>query len=140
MPAKPETNLIQRVHRALDSSIYAEKTNNPYRAGMPDVYYEGKGPSAMAWIEYKFRPVKPRMYTFEQAFELATAHQQKWMRRAMRNGKKVAMIIGFKDSLEAIFVTPALKSWCTTTAQIAEHIYDCVYEDVDDLLTRRSAN
>lgn len=103
MPAKPETRLIQRVHRALDPSVYAEKTNNPYRAGIPDVYYEGPTRLGMAWVEYKYRPTNFKAYTtWDEMFALASAHQQRWMARAHGNSKKVGMVVGFKD-LNAMF-------------------------------------
>lgn len=129
MAAKPETRLIERVHRALDGSIYREKTNNPYRAGMPDVYYEGSGTQAMAWVEYKYRPTKFKAYSsFEEILALATPIQQRWIVRCSRNATKVAMIVGFNDGTAVFCSAGAMKPvTCVKSKDIAHELENYIY-------------
>ena len=84
---KPETRFISRVHRGLDRRVYREKTANPFRRGMPDVYYEGD--AGILWAEYKWLPTVRNRFT-PGLSEL----QRQWLIRAHRNGHTVAVIVG----------------------------------------------
>ena len=84
---KPENQFIAKIHKRLPSLIYREKTNNRFRAGMPDVYYEG--PQDMLWAEYKYLPTARKTFTPD-----LTKLQANWLRRAHANGRNVAVIVG----------------------------------------------
>lgn len=87
---KPENQLIASVHKWLDPAIYREKTANPYRRGMPDVYYEAQG--TVLWAEYKWFPRET-----SRAVDLRnhlTPNQQAWLERAHGHGIPVAVIVG----------------------------------------------
>lgn len=86
---KPENVFISAVHRHLPDWIHREKTNNPYRRGMPDVYYEASG--ASLWLEYKWL-VKPVNAIHPN--RLLTPNQLQWLRRAYSNKQNVAVVIG----------------------------------------------
>lgn len=126
MAAKPETRLTQRVHKYIVDLFY-EKTNNPYNSGTPDVYYEGSGPTAMAWIEYKYVTVKPRYYTWEEALNLCTTLQRNWLERARRSGKKVGIIVGFSDAT-SVFIRPNMAPVLGKATLMAEKITDYVLD------------
>jgi len=92
---QPENRFIAAVHRRLPSSVYREKTNNRYRGGTPDVYYEGTG--KILWAEYKWLDTTPKRRVS------LTSHlsplQQSWLRRAARNGIQTAVITGTPDGV-----------------------------------------
>lgn len=90
MARKPENSFIERVNSKLHPDVYHEKTNNPYRRGMPDVYYEGK--KEILWIEYKFIDHIPKAIMPK---DLLTANQYGWLMRNWENNKNCACIVGF---------------------------------------------
>lgn len=89
MAVKPETNFTAGVHKHLPPSIYKCKMNNPYTAGIPDVWYSGT--KADIWIEYKFIPKNPTRGTVK--FNLSEL-QKHWLERRQAEGRNVAIIIG----------------------------------------------
>lgn len=95
MSTKPETRLTTRVNNKLPLEITAEKTHNPFRAGVADFYYDG--PYGDGWCEYKYRPTQYRHYDFDEALKLLTSNQRRWLLTRMRNGRRVCIIIGFSD-------------------------------------------
>lgn len=87
---KPENQLISNIHKHLDSSIWCEKTANPYRRGMPDVYYEA--PGSFLWAEYKWFP-KETVRDIDLRCHLTPA-QQAWLERAHTNHIPTVVIAG----------------------------------------------
>lgn len=97
MARKPENVFIAAIHRRLKEmhpQVYAEKTHNPFRGGVPDVYYEG--PRGSAWVEYKWFDRVPRTVDLCGGKNpLLTALQQQWLDRSRGNGQNALVIIGF---------------------------------------------
>ena len=89
MAAKPETRFIARVHKKLDKEVYREKTNNPYRGGTPDCYYEG--PLDICWAEYKYLQRIPGVVDVRK---LLSDLQYRWLDRATTNNKTTLVIVG----------------------------------------------
>lgn len=89
MTAKRENTYIGNIHRHLPGGVYAEKTNNPYRGGTPDCYYESR---FMAWVEYKFNELPKRGTTLMTPN--LTPLQADWLRRAHDNGHRCGVIMG----------------------------------------------
>lgn len=88
MAAKPENNFIRSIHKLLPN-VFHEKTNNPFRAGMPDVWYSGdKGDM---WIEYKFvqRPSKTA-----KILPNLTPRQARWLNDRCDEGRDVYVVLG----------------------------------------------
>lgn len=92
--AKPETTFHNGINRHLRKEVYREKTNNPYRGGMPDFYYEGN--KGILWVEYKYWVSLPRSGIIESVYDLVTPRQWLWLTRANTNGVNVAVILGYK--------------------------------------------
>ena len=86
---KPETNFIRRVGKYLPPEVYAEKTNNPYRGGTPDMYYEGG--MDILWAEYKYLKKIPPVVDVSK---LLSALQYRWLKRAEKNNRTIAVIVG----------------------------------------------
>lgn len=97
MAVKPETQLIGNVHKGLDAAddyIYYEKTHNPYRSGIPDVYYDYPGYDL--WVEYKFMDKVPKQLCLRSESKPPVSRLQRhWIERAARNGRQVLVVIGF---------------------------------------------
>lgn len=97
--SKPENSFIAGVHKYV--SVYKEKTNNPYRGGTPDVYYEGK---AHLWVEYKFIVLPARDNTMIIAD--LSALQKDWLQRCHLNTGRARVIVGCKEG-GVVFESPA---------------------------------
>lgn len=90
MAQKPESTFIASVHRYLPLELHAEKMNNPYSSGTPDVYYSGN--KADLWCEYKFFPKLPvRSPTLKADL---SPLQLKWLRGRYTEGRNVFVIVG----------------------------------------------
>lgn len=90
---KPENRFIGRVNKKLPDAVYVEKTNNPYRGGIPDCYYEGD--YSILWVEYKWLPaVPPRINLTDDKGVCLSRLQQQWLTRAQNNGVPTAVIVG----------------------------------------------
>ncbi len=75
--------------------MYQEKTNNSYRGGTPDDYYESDGRPGILWVEYKYVARIPRNLRLVGVKRPPLSPlQQKWLERAHRNGKPTAVIVG----------------------------------------------
>lgn len=85
----PENSFIRGVHRYV--TAYFEKTNNPYRGGTPDCYYEDTG---MLWIEYKFIVVPKREDT--PVLANLSELQKSWLRRCHDKTGRARVVIGCK--------------------------------------------
>ena len=101
---KPENQFISNLHKHLDVRIHREKTANPYRRGMPDVYYEA--PGKILWAEYKWfekETVRPVDLT-----KHLTSKQQEWLTRAHDNGLATAVVLGCPMRAAILFGD----AWC----------------------------
>lgn len=88
MSVKPESQYISSVHKKLPRT-YAEKNNNPYRSGTPDVWYSGdKGD---LWVEYKFLPKTPKR---TEILPELSPRQKRWLGNRLDEGRNVAVVLG----------------------------------------------
>lgn len=85
---KPENRFIGSVHRHLPR-VYAEKMNNPWRAGTADVWYSGD--RGDLWIEYKFIERIPRS---AEILPDLTPRQERWLNNRFDEGRNVAVVLG----------------------------------------------
>lgn len=85
---KPENRFIESVHRHLPRT-YAEKMNNPWRAGTADVWYSGD--RGDLWIEYKFIERIPRS---AEILPDLTPRQKRWLNNRFDEGRNVAVVLG----------------------------------------------
>jgi len=113
--ATPENNFIGRVNKHVRS--YKEKTNNPYRGGTPDVYYEG---SFHLWVEYKFilLPKRGSTLIIPELSEL----QKAWLRRCDKNTGCARVIVGCKEG-GTVFEFPAEWETGMTTVNFKLHLF-----------------
>lgn len=86
MSTKPENNFIRGVHKYLVDT-YAEKMCNPFRAGIPDVWYSGF--KADLWIEYKYVK-KPAAVLIPDLSPI----QLRWITLRKKEGRSVWVIVG----------------------------------------------
>lgn len=87
---KPENRFIGRVHKKIPL-VYSDKTNNPYKGGIPDVFYSGC--EGDLWVEYKYIPALPKRANTQIIPDLS-ALQLQWLTRRKREGRNVAVIVG----------------------------------------------
>lgn len=94
MTQKAETTFSKLLHSKLSSAIYVEKTNNPYRKGTPDFFYEGSGP--ILWAEHKhiLQPWKEDKAASQICKSASWPSQRKWLERAHNNGQSTCVIVG----------------------------------------------
>lgn len=93
MSQKPENVFINSVHQKFGGpKPYFEKTNNPWRAGTPDVYYSGS--KSELWIEYKFLPKIPKS---AEILPDLTPRQRRWLNERFNEGRNVAVVLGTPD-------------------------------------------
>ena len=94
MTQKNETTFSRLLHSKFGQSIYLEKTNNPYRKGTPDFYYEG--PGAILWSEHKHieRPWTKNLLASEICKSASWPMQRRWLVRAHENAKQTCVIVG----------------------------------------------
>jgi hypothetical protein len=85
---KPENRFIAGVNKHLPRT-YAEKMNNPWRAGTPDVWYSGD--RGDLWIEYKFIERIPRS---KDILPDLTPRQKRWLNNRFEEGRNVAVVLG----------------------------------------------
>jgi len=85
---KPENRFIAGIHKNLPRT-YAEKMNNPWRAGTPDVWYSGD--RGDLWIEYKYIERIPRSL---QILPDLTPRQKRWLNNRFDEGRNVAVVLG----------------------------------------------
>lgn len=93
MASKPESTLIKSIHRHLPADVYFMKNNNPFTAGVPDVWYSGI--SGDIWIEYKWLKSKPS----KKFKPNLSALQIKWLRERHSEGRNVAVIVGCPEGV-----------------------------------------
>lgn len=88
MSTKPENRFIGSLHRKLPM-VYAEKMNNPWRAGTADVWYSGV--NGDLWVEYKFIERIPRS---REILPDLTPRQTRWLNNRHDEGRNVAVVLG----------------------------------------------
>ena len=71
-----EKEFINKVHKALPSSIYKWKINDSYHGGVPDTFYAG--PNGHCFIEYKYIDQLPAKNTSKVKFNLSP-QQRIWL-------------------------------------------------------------
>ena len=78
----------------MSPSIYIEKTNNPFRKGTPDFFYESKGP--ILWAEHKhiLAPWTTDKAPSEICKSTSWPAQRRWLVRAHTNNQQALVIIG----------------------------------------------
>ena len=92
MAKKPESGIIDRLHRKMSKSIYKMKMNMGMGApnGVPDYYYEGDAGSC--WVEYKYSQVAlPSRRGLKLGLSLL---QEGWLVRAVSNNIPAYVITG----------------------------------------------
>jgi hypothetical protein len=125
VPAKPESNFIERVHGRLPKSIYREKMSNPYRSGTPDCWYSGQRD---LWIEYKYAVLPKRPGTYID-FDVSPL-QRRWIESRRLEGRDVWLVVGcsvgggifkvgFPDGMACI----TFKGHVITIREVAQSIY-----------------
>lgn len=85
---KPENRFIRGVNKYLPKT-YAEKMNNPWRAGTADVWYSGS--RGDLWVEYKFIERVPRS---KEILPDLTPRQRRWLNNRFDEGRNVAVVLG----------------------------------------------
>jgi hypothetical protein len=93
MALKPETNFTNRVLRYLPKSVYRMKNNNPYTAGVADLWFSAKGGDL--WIEMKYIDPLPVSVPVRPT-KLLSALQLEWLNNRYDEGRNVAVVIGCK--------------------------------------------
>lgn len=88
MATKPENSFIAGVNRLIPNT-YAEKMNNPWRAGTADVWYSGV--DGDLWVEYKYLPRIPRS---SEILPDLTPRQMRWLNNRFDEGRNVAVVLG----------------------------------------------
>jgi hypothetical protein len=91
MATKPENVFINSIKRNLPSSVYSMKNNNPFTAGIADVWYSSVGGDM--WVEYKWLHKRPTN-SFVPAL---TPLQVKWLRDRHTEGRRVYVVVGCPD-------------------------------------------
>lgn len=91
---KNETAFSNYLHGKFELPVYFEKTNNPWRWGTPDFYYEG--PAGILWSEHKWikEPWTEDVATKDICKTQSWPKQVKWLNRAHDNGVNTCVIVG----------------------------------------------
>jgi len=106
MSRKPETALIQAVHKKLKTFArppHFEKMHNPYRGGTADVWYSGD--VGDLWVEYKWIPALPASWIVVPDL---TALQLDWLGSRTLEGRDVWVAVG---SPEGIAFSALIAQW-----------------------------
>lgn len=137
MSTKPESTYIANIHKKLGKTVYAEKNNNPYRSGTPDVWYSGdKGD---LWIEYKFIPVIPKR---TDILPDCSPRQLRWLGNRLDEGRNVAVVLGtpiggviYRNRAWLVPLTPdEFREKLVSNIEIADWIYSEVGDQLCQLL------
>lgn len=93
MAIKPESSFIQSINKQkILRETYFEKTNNPFRSGIADVWYSGA--LGDLWVEYKYEPSLPKIKEYRPDL---SARQLKWLGDRRDEGRNVAVILGLPE-------------------------------------------
>jgi uncharacterized protein YlzI (FlbEa/FlbD family) len=136
MSSKPETTFIGSVHKHLPIELYHMKNNNPYTAGVPDVWYSGVGGDL--WVEYKFIEIPKRPDTVIDLIDgknPAISHlQQDWLKKRDAQGRDVGVIVGCKEggvwfsgvTWDFTYTAAKFRSWLVDRKVLAGYINSLV--------------
>lgn len=95
MAAKPETTFRLGVEKYLPPSTYKVKMHNMYAAGLADSWYSNCGKGDL-WVEYKWLAKLPVRVPI-RPYNLLEQSQVDWLDSRLKEGRNVAVIIGWKD-------------------------------------------
>lgn len=87
---KQENVFIGKVNKKLDPRVHVDKMSNPFRAGIPDCYYEGS--RGILWAEYKWLTVISS--NLEPWASPNWPRQKAWLCRAWQNFVHTCVIVG----------------------------------------------
>lgn len=108
MPSKPETRGSSKFWRYLPEWVYAEKTHNRFRIGVPDYYLEGRNGKIM-WVEMKWWEKAPEADVAWEDIgkrEKSWYAQQRWLARAWKAGVNVKTIVMCPDGVIVLHRPP----------------------------------
>jgi hypothetical protein len=92
MASKPETVFLNSVRNKLPRGLYNMKNNNPFVAGVPDLWVSG---NKDLWSEAKWFPkMKPTFDLRAGKKPILSVLQQEWIRCRHNEGRNVSVIIG----------------------------------------------
>ena len=91
-----EKEFINKVHKALPSTIYKWKINDPYHGGVADTFYSG--PKGHCFIEYKYIEELPAKSTSKLKFNLS-AQQRIWLTQQANNNIFTYAVLGSRDQV-----------------------------------------
>jgi hypothetical protein len=92
---KQETTFTRKLVKLVPEHIYIEKTNNPYRRGVPDLYVEGFGWNFWVEMKWQSKPWRDRFVPKEQVCKSTSWPLQRlWLLRAAENGINAFVIVG----------------------------------------------
>ena len=97
MSAKPETTFLNSIRKKLPHQLYVLKNNNPYAAGIPDLWVSGHKDDL--WIEGKWLKAKPKAeYNLTSGKKpVLSALQQDWLSKRHEEGRNVCVLVGCPD-------------------------------------------
>lgn len=108
---KPETVFTTRFNKkvqSLNKDVYIEKTNNRFRRGVPDFYYEG--PEGILWAEAKWVEKIPWTVVTSgpELFpdNASWFHQCMWLSRAWKHNLRSILYVGVKGGSMLILYPP----------------------------------
>ena len=92
-----EAKFTQKVNKSLTNKVYTWKISDRFTSGIPDSYYSGN--SGDLWVEYKFLKRVPKsLFLLKNLSEL----QKKWLLSRHKEGRPVAVIVGYEDGAATI--------------------------------------
>lgn len=123
--SKPENNYIRSVNKLLPPKLHFEKTNNPFRRGMADLWYSGL--MSDLWTEYKWIEYLPNSTSISPAL---SPMQRRWLNARHSEGRVVSVILGTRDGgviytdldWNNAFPTDVLRARLFPKRQVAEWI------------------
>ncbi len=126
MGVKPESQFISNVHKYLPYFVHCENMHNPYRAGVPDVWYDS--PYNDIWVEYKwFQKVPPTFNLVHDNRNGLSALQYQWIMRAHNNGRRVFVVAGakFGNKPKGLLIQPAYLETDIKRDDFASAVFSC---------------
>lgn len=132
MAVKRESTFHTSVNKHVPRDVYRMKNNNPFVAGVPDVWYSGN--LSDLWVEFKWLPRTPQRGSVLPV-KLLSELQAQWLLDRHSEGRKVAVIIGcpdggvvlpgdtwkreisVKEFSDLVQSRPALAQWITSQVQ-----------------------
>jgi len=87
-----ESQFTQSINKQIKNEVYVWKINCNFAKGVPDAYYSGD--KADLWVEYKYLQSTPKR---SKIIPNLSRLQQKWLTRAKKQGRNVAVVVGTPD-------------------------------------------